>query len=338
MILEIRRVQLTGGSSYIITLPKEWITSFHIKKNDPLGIQIQSDGTLLLNPKMTQEQLQKIKEFDIGRIIKPTYLLQQLIGAYIAGYTIIKINSAVKLPIAVQNVIRSFTQLAIGPEVIEETEKSIVLKDLLNPTEMPFDQTIKRMYVIVKRMHEDVMRALQEKNETLAADIISRDNDVDRLHWFVARQYNMLLQNASLAGKMNITIETASTCFLISRIIERIGDHVVRISENIPNLIDHNLNKNNISSIITAGNLSLEIFNKSISSFFKKDIQGSNENIDSVLTLESICEEINTHALQQKGIIALSVGYIVESIRRIGEYSQDISETVINYLVGAEHK
>jgi hypothetical protein len=111
----------------------------------------------------------------------------------------------------------------------------------------------------------------------------------------------------------------------------------VRISENIPNLIGHNLNKNNISSIITAGNLSLEIFNKSISSFFKKDIQGSNENIDSVLTLESICEEINTHALQQKGIIALSVGYIVESIRRIGEYSQDISETVINYLVGAEH-
>jgi phosphate uptake regulator len=330
-------VQLTGGSSYIITLPKEWITSFHIKKNDPLGIQIQSDGTLLLNPKMTQEQLQKIKEFNISDIIKPTYLLQQLIGAYIAGYTTIKINSTVKLSIAVQNVIRSFTQLAIGPEVIEETEKSIILKDLLNPTEMPFDQTIKRMYVIVKRMHEDVMRALQEKNETLAADIISRDNDVDRLHWFVARQYNMLLQNASLAGKMNITIETASTCFLISRIIERIGDHVVRISENIPNLIHHNLSKQTISSIINAGNLSLDIFNKSISSFFKRDIQGSNENIDSVSTLESICEEINTHALQQKGIIALSVGYIVESIRRTAEYSQDISETVINYLVGEEH-
>jgi hypothetical protein len=55
-----------------------------------------------------------------------------------------------------------------------------------------------------------------------------------------------------------------------------------------------------------------------------------------VSTLESVCEEINTHALQQKAIIALSVGYVVESIRRTGEYSEDISETVINYLVGAE--
>ncbi len=334
--MEIRRVQLTGGSSYIITLPKEWITSFQIKKNDPLGIQIQSDGTLLLSPKMTQEQLQKIKEFDISKIPKPTYLLQQLIGAYIAGYTILKITAPKRMPIAVQNVIRSFTQLAIGPEVIEETETSITLKDLLNPTEMPFDRTIKRMYVIVKRMHEDVMRAMQEKDKTLAADVISRDNDVDRLHWFVARQYNILLQNASLAAKMNITIETASTCFLISRIIERIGDHIVRISENIPTIIDHNLDKKSISKIITGGELSLEIFNKSISSFFKKDIHASNENIESVLKLESVCEEINTLALKQEGIIALSVGYIVESIRRIGEYSEDISETVINYLVGTE--
>ena len=237
---------------------------------------------------MTQEQLQKIKEFDISKIPKPTYLLQQLIGAYIAGYTILKITAPKRMPIAVQNVIRSFTQLAIGPEVIEETETSITLKDLLNPTEMPFDRTIKRMYVIVKRMHEDVMRAMQEKDKTLAADVISRDNDVDRLHWFVARQYNILLQNASLAAKMNITIETASTCFLISRIIERIGDHIVRISENIPTIIDHNLDKKSISKIITGGELSLEIFNKSISSFFKKDIHASNAVSYTHLTLPTI--------------------------------------------------
>jgi phosphate uptake regulator len=128
---------------------------------------------LLLTPKITQEQLQKVKEFDISRISKPTYLLQQLIGAYISGFTSIKITSPTRLPITVQNVIRSFTQLAIGPEVIEETEKSVVLKDLLNPTEMPFDQTIKRMYVMVKRMHEDVMRVAR-KRQTLAADVISR--------------------------------------------------------------------------------------------------------------------------------------------------------------------
>jgi phosphate uptake regulator len=334
--MEIRRVQLTGGSSYIITLPKEWINSVHIKKNDPLGMHIQSDGTLLITPKITQEQLQNVKEFDVSHIPKPAYLLQLLIGAYISGYTSLKISSPSRMSTAIRNVIRSFIQLAIGPEVIEETDTSITLKDLHNPTEMPFDRTIKRMHIIVKGMNEDVIRALETKDTTLAEDVKSRDDDIDRLHWFVARQYNILLQNASLTDKMNVSIQMASTCFLISRIIERIGDHVVRIAQNTPNLIHSNLDRKIIKKIITANRLSLDIFNNSISSFFKKDINASNETFDSLDNLEILCEEINTLALQQQGIAAISIGYIIESIRRIGEYAEDISETVINYLVGAE--
>ena len=69
--------------------------------------------------------------------------------------------------------IRSFTQLAIGPEVIEETDTSVILKDLHNPTEMPIDRTIKRMHIIVKGMNEDVMRALQTNDTPLAEDVRS---------------------------------------------------------------------------------------------------------------------------------------------------------------------
>jgi len=336
--MEIRRVQITGGSSYVITLPKEWIRTMNIKKNDQLGINIQSDGTLLLNSKITQEQLQRIKEFNVSKIPKPDYLLQLLIGAYIAGYTSIKIISPSRMSTAVRNVIRSFTQLAIGPEVVEETDTSVTLKDLLNPIEMPLDKTIKRMQIIVKGMHEDTMRALQNKDKNLAGDVLSRDDDVDRLNWLVARQYNIILQNVSLAGKMDITISMASTCFLISRIIERIGDHVVRIAQNVPKLVDSNLNKQTIDHILSTSNISLDIFNKSMGSFFKNDIKASNETMESVAKLELLCEEINAIALKQKGIVAIYVGYVVESIRRIGEYAEDISENVINYLVNEEQK
>lgn len=334
--MEIRRVQMTGGSSYIITLPKEWIKTLNIKKNDPVGLHRQSDGTLLITSKMTQEKQYKLKEFDISKIPKNTYLLRRLIGAYISGYTSIKIKSPERMPTDIRNTIRIFTQAIIGQEIVEETDNSITLKDLLNPTEMPLDRTIKRMQIIVKSMNEDAIKALKTKDNTLAEEIILRDTEVDRLHWLVARQYNMILQNVSLAEKMNITISLSSTYFLISRIIERIGDHVVRIAKNIENLNTNKQNQKILDKIQTASNLSIEIFNRSIGSFFRKDIRGSNENIDSVEKLEKLCEEINTLALQQKGIVAISIGYIVESIRRIGEYAEDISETVINYLIDEE--
>jgi len=334
--MEIRRVQMTGGSSYVVTLPKDWIKSLKVKKNDPLGLLMQSDGTLLVTTKMTQDKTHRIKEFDVNDTTNQTYLLRRLIGAYISGYTSIKIKSSKRMPPSMRVIIRKFTQTTIGQEIVEETDTTITLKDLLNPTEMPFDKTIRRMHIIVKSMHEDAMRALEENDRKLAEDVISRDNDVDRLHWLVARQHNIILRNVNLAEKMDTTLEISSICFLISRIIERIGDHVVRIAQNILSLVDDKLNKEIVERIHSASELSLDIFNKSIGAFFRRDIKASNENIDSVSRLESLCEEINTLALQQIGVTAISIGYIVESIRRVGEYAEDISEIVINYLVGTE--
>ena len=334
--MEIRRVQMTGGSSYVVTLPKDWIKSLKVKKNDPLGLLMQSDGTLLVTTKMTQDKTHRIKEFDVNDTTNQTYLLRCLIGAYISGYTSIKIKSSKRMPPPMRVIIRKFTQTTIGQEIVEETDTTITLKDLLNPTEMPFDKTIRRMHIIVKSMHEDAMCALEENDRKLAEDVLSRDNDVDRLHWLVARQHNIILRNVSLAEKMDTTLEISSICFLISRIIERIGDHVVRIAQNILNLVDDKLNKEIVERIHSAGELSLDIFNKSIGAFFRRDIKASNENIDSVSRLESLCEEINTLALQQIGVTAISIGYIVESIRRVGEYAEDISEIVINHLVGTE--
>jgi phosphate uptake regulator len=330
--MEIRRVQITGGSSYVLTLPKEWIKSANIQKNDPLGIHIQTNGTLLVTPRINRDQ-QKLKEIDLQEISKLDYLFRRLIAAYIAGYTTIKLNSENRISPEIRGTIRKFTQTTIGQEVVEETDQYIILKDLLNPTEMPFDRTIKRMQIILKGMHEDIIRALETKNNQLVTDVIQRDGEIDRLHWLIARQHNSILQNMSLADKMNITIGLSSTYYTISRIIERIGDHIVKIAENIQNLYDLDFDSTIIEKIKYSSELSLTIFGNSIYSFFRKDIKSSNKNIDSVQNLEKLCEEIDKMALQQKGIIAVSVGYIVESIRRIGEYAEDISENVINYLI-----
>ena len=336
--MEIRSVQVTGGSSYSLTLPKEWIKSSKIQKNDSIGIQIQPDGTLLITPKITKDNIQKIKEFDITNVQKTSYLFRYLIAAYIAGFSTIKINASQRILPPFRSIIRSFTQATIGQEIVEETDVSITLKDLINPVEMPFDRTIKRMHIIVKGMHDDAMRALQKKDTELAKDILYRDNEVDRLNWLIARQYNSIMQNMSLAEKMETTIEMASTYFLISRVIERIGDHVVKMAHNIISLNNIKYDSDLISKITIASNKSQDILSQSIISFFRKDINSSNENIETVEELRHLCEEIDKLSLQQQGLVAISIGNIIESVRRIGEYAEDISEHIINYLIDEDKK
>ena len=135
---------------------------------------------------------------------------------------------------------------------------------------------------------------------------------------------------------MGITPGVATTSFLISRIVERIGDHIIRIAQNVINIIDNKLDKKIIEKIDEASHLSLEIFSKSIGSFSKRDLKEANYNIETVKNLGKKCEVISALAIEQDPTISIPIGYIVESIRRIGEYAEDISENVINYLISEE--
>jgi phosphate uptake regulator len=307
-----------------------------IKKNDPVGLIAQPDGTLVVTKQITEEPLQRIKEIDIGHITDPALLFRILIGAYITGFTVIRITSKTRFPPFVRTVVRDFTQMTIGQEVVEETDTLITVKDLLNPSEMPFDNTLRRMLVIVKNMHTDAITALETHNKVLAQDVISRDMDSDRLNWLIARQTNMIMQNTGLSRKMDISPDKALFYHLISRIIERIGDHAVRIAENAQLVMDVEIDKKILTELKKASTMSLEIVNRSLASFFNGDIKQANKNVESLSSVESICEEIHNMAFKQETMVAISVSYIAESLRRTGEYAADISENVINYLVQTE--
>ena len=73
--------------------------------------------------------------------------------------------------------------------------------------------------------------------------MINRDIDADRLNWLIARQTNMIMQNASLSRKMGISPDMAMHYYMLSRIIERVGDHAVRIAEHTLPIIDVDLDK-----------------------------------------------------------------------------------------------
>ena len=332
MSFQTRKVQKTGGSSYTISLPKAWIEEQRIEKNDTLGILSQPDGNLLITPQIDPEKIIKTKDIDVDKIKDGNFLFRILIGAYVMVFSRIKITSSKKFEPYIRDCITSFTQIAIGPEIIEESNNRILIKDLVNPREMPFEKTIRRMFILVHSMHEDAIKAFKTGNKNLAQEVIKRDDDVDRLHWLVGRQSHIVLRDIILCQKLGITLEQASHFQQISRFLERTADHAVRIAKNIP-LIEHEkVGKELLDSILNASNLSLELLNKSLDAWLQKNINIANENIESIKEFIQATEKISFNSIKNAES-SIALGYIIESIRRTGEYAGDISEIIINNLV-----
>ncbi len=328
--IEARKVQKTGGSSYIISLPIEWIKKHGIEAKDTIGVLSQPDGNLLVTPYMSSEKIVKEKKFDIDEIKDSDFLFRLLVGAYIMGYNLIEVKSSKKFESIMRDTVKKFSKITIGTEILEETDNVIKIRDLIDPREMLFEKTIKRMYILANNMHEDALKALETGDKTLAEKVIEDDDEIDRVNWFVERQAHIVLQDIILCQKLDITLEDASNYKFISRFLERIGDHAVKIAKNVI-LIDYQkIDKNLYENIMKASKISLELLNKSLDAWLQKDLNLANENIESIKTLTNACNAIKINPNSE---YLVEIGFIIESIRRTGEYSSDISEIIINNLI-----
>lgn len=129
--METRKVQLTGGSSFIVTLPKEWIEKNGIKAKDAVGIIEQRDGTILITPENFKKQSYREKEFDLDTINDPVFLFRLLIGAYMMGYSEINLKSSKNIGTEFRKSIQKFVQAAIGFEIMEENSETIDRKSVV---------------------------------------------------------------------------------------------------------------------------------------------------------------------------------------------------------------
>jgi AbrB family looped-hinge helix DNA binding protein len=318
--MELRKVQVSGGSSFIISLPKEWAIKNGIKKNDKVGVIEARDGNIVIIPKMKKIK-ERVIEFDAEG--DENYIFRLLLASYVDGYNIIRLKSKEIKP-SIRNVVKKFIKCSIGFEIIEEGRHLIIIKDFLNPSELPFEKIISRIFSVVLSMHEDLIYAIRNRNEEILDDIIARDDDVDRLHWLVSRQYNILSRN--IFGE-----EIFINYPLLSRILERCADHAVRMAEGIKNL--NKIGKELEEKIISAEIFSLKIFKLSMKSFFDKNLKEANECIEMAKKINDKCAKINNEAIEKDAKTVIHIGQISDSIRRFADYSADIAEYVTDYIV-----
>ena len=92
-------------------------------------------------------------------------------------------------------------------------------------------KTLSRMATEVERMLKDTLDAYVEKNDGLAQDVIVRDQDVDQMYNALFREFLTHM----MEDPRRIT--TCMHLHFIAKNIERMGDHVTNIAEQVVYLV-----------------------------------------------------------------------------------------------------
>jgi phosphate uptake regulator len=328
--MEGRKLQLAGGSTYVISLPKKWVQTRGLKAGDTLFVETETDGSISVRSKAAERPAARKKVFEEKGEEAREHLLRKLIGAYVSGYGLIEVRFTGDRGPFVRRVARDFCRLVVGPEVVEEAPNVLTIQDLSDSSELSSEKCLRRMHLVVRAMLEDAIVALKTGRATLAHDVVQRDQDVDRLYWMVAKQFHVGY------GKPNGHSEPGSSQShrLVAKLLERIGDHAERIAGTFATIVDGKvLDAKLIKDLEEANASAIKILDEAFRALVTGDIDGANAAIDARTHHQKLIDALRHRAATRKGEELLALGTVVDSLGRTASYATDIAEQAINLAV-----
>ena len=328
--MESRKLQKTGGSTLIVSLPKKWIKKNNLKTGSEVRLIKQPDGTMTIDPGNYNIK-KKISTVTCNNE-ESQHLFRDLIGVYLAGATEIKVVGNPRLTVKERKTIRKFSASVIGLEIIEEEATIAILNDMSNPGALPLRTAIKRLYKIVNAMYSDSILILEGTKE-LAADVVDRDKEADKLQWFIERQFNMMLEDSSLSRQLQATSFEGVIYSNVARYLERIADHACRLAEigYVAGLIPGR-------KMLPLAKDAEYIMKEAMKSFINNEPRKATNNIDKGKKTMQKARTYFENKYKKEMEQPLEFSIAVDAIMRTIAYSTEISEATINYSAKKDNK
>jgi len=335
---ETRKLQVTGGSTYVLSLPKRWITQNGLEKGSPLLVRQEEDGSLAVlppelgKPERTEEAIIKVSPED-----RSEALIRKTVSVYLLGYNIIHIRAKdqqKEILSTQRNAIKTFARnMLVGTEIVIDTSTDLTLQVLLSYPELSVPSALRRMSIITSSMHKDAITALRNIDYQLAKDVRATDYEVNRFHLYIIRQLKMAIQNPRIITE--IGLKTPKDCLgyrLITKMVERTADHATNIAKNVL-LLKKQLDEKFLQAIQEMNEVAISSFETAIESLFRLDFDLAESVIAKANKIVSLEKKALLSSKETDIEEAANIRLVIESVRRIAEYSMDIAEVVLNMTV-----
>jgi phosphate uptake regulator len=327
--METRKVQLSGGTTYTISLPKSWAQEHGIDAGSVLSLFPNSDGSLLIEAGVGESSDERSTEIDVSTDSESA-IRQWIHALHAIGFDTVTLVDRTGHSPEQRNVIENTVGNLSGFELMEATDTRIRLTDLIDAENVNVRKSALRLRLVVLGMHRDAVSAVLTQDETLAQRVIERDNGADKLFAMVTRHFRRALTNLQEVEKLESDRDELFEYYYISRQFERIADHAEKVAHfafdpeaTIPAAFEERIDalaKDSRQVIDTASDAILA----------DAGVEGAHTAFtkrDTLMTdIRSFDRELYTHDDPAE---AYMIGLLIDSIRRSAEYGANIAGTAI---------
>jgi phosphate uptake regulator len=321
---ELRKVQRTQSGTFFVCLPKSWAERYNLQRGGIVALFETSDGKLLIDPQYSVEAPPRTITLKLG-----PYLSREVIGAYLLGYDIIRVESKERINFEIRDTIKKNVMRLVGLEIVEEDYSKIVLQCLLEPSGFPPEKILRRGYAIVAGMHRDVVNAFIDGDVQAAKGVVARDDESNRLYFLLVRILRTIIQNPSLSDKLGVSPIDCLDYRLAASLVEAIGDECVRVALKTAELKGAKVTEELRRLFVDFHVLCFEAHENALKAFFVNDISVAEEVRNMQSKIDKVFADIERVARSQSLEVVPQILATASFLRQIYEHSVDIADLVM---------
>ncbi|MCE4607924.1 MAG: phosphate uptake regulator PhoU [Caldisphaeraceae archaeon] len=227
----LRKVQVTGGSTYIVSIPKEWAKKIDIDKGASVYIELVGNSLKIYSAEKKEGRKNRVKEILIDSELMNSAIIMEIISAYLAGYDSIKLNFSPTQSSKIEKIINNVRNKVVGLEILEQSENSILLQAVVDLTSISVKRALENMIKTLKSMLDDFIESLSNLNKDVLKSIIKRDDVMDKLYLYISKQLNLAIEGDIRLEELGMkSLRETISIYTTVKNIERIGDHIVSMA------------------------------------------------------------------------------------------------------------
>ena len=229
--MEFRKLIGFGKGSFVVTLPKEWVTKNNLKKGTMLSMDI-SGSTLVISTSFAEERTEK-KVITLNVDNKPMEeIATEIVTSYLRNCDIMELISR-NIKDKDEKIKEIIMDLA-GMEILEQTNTKITAKYLMDIREISLDSLIRRMDNITRSLVIDAILCI--KGECNYRSIKQRDKDVNRLHFLIRRTVRAAMTSSKKLQMTGKSTWQLDEFLVLGEKLEKIADRQKRIARGLEGL------------------------------------------------------------------------------------------------------
>jgi phosphate uptake regulator len=317
-----RRLQKIG-SSMLISLPIQWIKSNNLKKGNIVPVDINRDNSISIFP--SDDMVEDAKEVTIAySAVAMDTLVNQVYGAYLLGYDVIRINANSPIPFEDADRVKKAIRKLVGLEIVDEDGFHISAQFLLDANTLDAEKILRRMSAIVVGMYRDLLDAIKLKDNSIRRVISGRDDEVDRQYFLLVRLIRSAMMDQRLAGKLNLSNIDILDYRIAANLLESAGDYIVDLAGTIQDLSRIKVE----DEIAEACALVEKMQEKSVAAFVNKNRAEANTVVKTYDKFNEILSSIKSGAESKNPESAIAALNLTNSIDKIARCWVDVADLV----------